>query len=138
MNYMEEAIKEANIAYKNKEVPIGAVIVYNNQIIARSHNERINSNDVTNHAEITAIKQAANYINDWRLNGCDLYVTLEPCPMCMEVIKASRIDNVYYLLPKFDTKLPYNRTNICSYDDEFLKFEYKDKISEFFKLNCNR
>lgn len=138
MNYMEEAIKEADIAYLNNEVPIGAVIVMNNQIIARAHNERIASNDVTDHAEVRAIRTASNVIGDWRLNGCDLYVTVEPCTMCKEIIKASRIDNVYYLLEKSPLKKEYNKTNICSYSDRALENKYKEKLNNFFNTNCNR
>lgn len=97
-------IKEANKAKKSKEVPVGAIIVYKNKIIARGHNKRLKSNDVINHAEIIAIRKAARKIKDWRLNDCDLYVTLEPCNMCKEIIKESRINNVYFLTKKNEEK----------------------------------
>lgn len=139
--YIDEMIKEANKAKKSKEVPVGAIIVYKNKIIARGHNKRLKSNDVINHAEIIAIRKAARKIKDWRLNDCDLYVTLEPCNMCKEIIKESRINNVYFLTKKNEEKKSYNKTNICSVNEE--KFstkieEYRTMLTEFFKLNCNR
>ena len=99
-NYIDEIIKETEKSYDNLDIPIGAIVVKNGVIIGRGHNERVEVPDVTNHAEIMAIREAEKYINDWRLNGCDLYVTLYPCDMCIEIIKAARVDNVYYLLEK--------------------------------------
>ena len=139
MNYMDEAIKEAKKAFYKKEVPIGAIIVFNNKIIGRGYNNRINKNDVMAHAEIEAIHEANNYLNDWRLDSCDLYVTLEPCNMCMEVIKASRIKNVYYLLPKLDYKKEYNKTNKQMFDTKIENVnKYKLIMSDFFQQNCKR
>ena len=139
MNYMDEAIKEAKIAYNKKEVPIGAVVVLNNKIIGRGHNNRITKNDVMAHAEIEAIHEASSVLNDWRLDSCDLYVTLEPCNMCMEIIKASRIKNIYYLLPKLEYKKEYNKTNIHLFDTNIENVnEYKLIMSDFFQQNCKR
>ena len=139
MNYMDEAIKEAKKAYLKKEVPIGAVVVFNNEIIGRGHNNRINKNDVMAHAEIEAIHEASNYLQDWRLDSCDLYVTLEPCNMCMEIIKASRINNVYFLLPKLNYKKEYNKTKKQMFDTNFENVnEYKLIMSNFFQQNCKR
>lgn len=139
MNYMDEAIKEAKKAYSKKEVPIGAVVVFNNEIIGRGHNNRINKNDVMAHAEIEAIHEASNYLQDWRLDSCDLYVTLEPCNMCMEIIKASRINNVYFLLPKLKYKKEYNKTKKQMFDTNFENVnEYKLIMSNFFQQNCKR
>lgn len=139
MNYMDEAIKEAKKAYLKKEVPIGAVVVFNNEIIGRGHNNRINKNDVMAHAEIEAIHEASNYLQDWRLDSCDLYVTLEPCNMCMEIIKASRINNVYFLLPKLNYKKEYNKTNKQMFNTNFENVnEYKLIMSNFFQQNCKR
>lgn len=135
--FMEEAIKEAEKAFLTKDVPIGAVVVKDGEVIGRGHNDRFNNIDVTNHAEIIAIKEAAKCINDWRLNGCDLYVTLEPCDMCFEVIKESRIDNVYFLLNK-EYKNRY-KTNKCSLEfDPKIKEKYQKKLLDFFADNCNR
>ncbi len=94
--WMREAIREAQIAQSKKEVPIGAIVVYENQIIGRGHNLRETSFDATAHAEIIAIRDANQKIGAWRLADCDLYVTLEPCPMCAGAILQARIKNVYY------------------------------------------
>jgi tRNA(adenine34) deaminase len=95
MNFMWEAIEEANHALELNEVPVGAVIVKHNKIISRAHNLRETMDDVTCHAEILAIKQASQRIKDWRLTGCSMYVTLEPCPMCTGAIIQCRISNLY-------------------------------------------
>lgn len=92
--YMKEALLEAKKAMEIEEVPIGAVIVKNGEIIARAHNLRETSKDPTSHAEILAIRKAAEALGGWRLTGCDLYVTVEPCPMCAGAIMLSRIDRL--------------------------------------------
>lgn len=92
--YMNEAIKESKKAIKKGEVPIGCVVVFENKIIGRGYNKKENRNDSTMHAEIIAIKRACHKIKDWRLNKCSIYVTVEPCPMCMGAIKESRIREV--------------------------------------------
>ncbi len=92
--YMLEALKEAKLALKEGEVPIGAVLVYENKIIAKSHNTRISDNCVLGHAEINVLKEASKILNDWRLKKCTLYVTLLPCPMCSGAINQARIDRV--------------------------------------------
>lgn len=93
--FMKEAIKEAKKAYEKLEVPIGAVIVKNGKIIARGHNKKEEKADTTMHAEIIAIKKASKKIGAWRLNGCEMYVTLEPCPMCAGAIINARLDKIY-------------------------------------------
>lgn len=93
--FMKEAIKEAKKAYGKLEVPIGAVIVRNGKIIARGHNQKEEKADTTMHAEIIAIKKASKKIGAWRLNGCEMYVTLEPCPMCAGAIVNARLDKIY-------------------------------------------
>ena len=92
---MKAALKEAVKAYQLGEVPVGAVIVCNNKIIARGHNTRELSQSVLGHAEINAIKKASKKIGSWRLEDCDIYVTLEPCSMCSGAIIQSRIKNLY-------------------------------------------
>lgn len=94
--YMREAIKEAKKAEAMDEVPIGAVVVYQGQVIGRGHNLRESTHDPTAHAEIIAIRQAAQMMKSWRLEECSLYVTLEPCPMCAGAILQSRIERVIY------------------------------------------
>lgn len=94
--YMDIALEEAKKAADKLEVPVGAVVVQSGQIIGRGHNLREATQDPTSHAEIIAIKAAANQIGYWRLNQADLYVTLEPCPMCAGAILQARIKRVVY------------------------------------------
>lgn len=94
MNFMEEALKEAELAFKSSEVPVGAVIVKNGKIIAAEHNRKEELNDCTAHAEILAIREASKVIKNWRLNGCHMYVTLEPCPMCAGAIASARLSKI--------------------------------------------
>jgi tRNA(adenine34) deaminase len=94
--WMQVALREARIALKKKEVPVGAVVVYQGKIIGRGHNQTESLNDPTAHAEILAIGAAANYLNSWRLSEADLYVTLEPCPMCAGAIVLSRIRKLVF------------------------------------------
>ncbi len=93
---MKAAIEQAKIAEENGDVPIGAVIVYKNQIIAKAYNQRQQLNDPTAHAEIIALTQAAAFVQNWRLNGCAIYVTLEPCPMCAGALVLARLDRLVY------------------------------------------
>lgn len=94
-NFMRQALIEAEKAKDIGEVPIGAVIVRDGKIIARGHNQREFKNQAISHAEIEAISQACEKLGTWRLTDCDLYVTLEPCPMCAGAIINSRINTVY-------------------------------------------
>ena len=92
--FMKEAIKQAKKAYKIDEVPIGCVIVYEGRIIARAYNKRNYKKSTLAHAEILAIQKASKVLNDWRLEGCTMYVTLEPCQMCAGAIVQARVDKV--------------------------------------------
>ncbi len=94
--YMLRALAEAQVAFEEKEVPVGAVVVHDGRVIASAHNQREQLNDPTAHAEIVAITQAAESLGSWRLLDCTLYVTLEPCPMCAGAIVQARIPNVVY------------------------------------------
>ena len=96
LDFMKEALIEANKAVQFGETPIGAVVVKDQKIIARSHNQRETDQIVTAHAEILVIQEACSKLNSWRLSGCSIYVTLEPCPMCMGAIIAARIENLYF------------------------------------------
>lgn len=93
--FMMEALKEAKKAFELGEIPIGAVIVKDEEIIARGHNLREITKDPTAHAEIIAIRRASEVLGGWRLTNCDLYVTIEPCPMCAGAIMMSRINRLF-------------------------------------------
>lgn len=93
---MKQALKEAEKALKKLEVPVGAIIVKDNRIISRAYNLKEIKKDTTYHAEIEAIKKASKKLNSWRLNNCEMYVTLEPCAMCAGAIINSRIKKLYF------------------------------------------
>jgi tRNA(adenine34) deaminase len=94
--YMKLALGEADVAMAEDEVPVGAVIVHDQRIVAAAHNQREQLRDPTAHAEMIAITQAAESLGSWRLDGCTLYVTLEPCPMCAGAVLQARIPTVVY------------------------------------------
>ncbi len=94
--FMRMALTEAEAALAEEEVPVGAVIVHGDRVIAAAHNQREQLHDPTAHAEMIAITQAAEALGSWRLEGCTLYVTLEPCPMCAGAILQARIDALVY------------------------------------------
>lgn len=96
MNYMQEAYNEAVKAYEEHEIPVGAVIVKDGEIIARGHNRKERLRDVSSHAEIEALKLAAATLGRTNLEGCSLYCTLEPCPMCLSAVIQSNIRVLYY------------------------------------------
>ena len=100
--FMFAALQEAEVALEENEVPIGAVIVHENKIIGRGHNQVERLKDPTAHAEMIAITAASNHVGNWRLTECDLYVTLEPCIMCTGALLASRIRNIFF--STFDSK----------------------------------
>ena len=128
----EIIIKELNKlldkAIKHNEVPVAALIVYNNKIIAKSYNKVEKNNSLLNHAEINVIKKANKILNNWRLDNCELYITLEPCEMCKSIIKKSRIKKVYY----YSKQNEYKTENDPNY--KFIKNKlFSDKLSDFFK-----
>lgn len=96
LELMQETLKEARLALAEGELPIGCVIARNGSIIAQGHNLREQTNDPTAHAEIVAMRRAAEALGSWRLEGCTLYVTLEPCPMCAGAISQARIQRLVY------------------------------------------
>lgn len=144
---MEEALKEAQKAYDMDEVPIGAVVVKDGQIIGRGHNLRESEKDPTLHAEMVAIREAAAKVKSWRLTDCEIYVTIEPCPMCAGAMIQSRIDrlifgardpkagcagSLYNLLedPRFN-----HRVEIV---ESILEEECRDIIKTFFRNKRNK
>ena len=98
MNIIELLEKETTKSFKKNEVPVGCVIVKNGKIISKAHNTKQSKHLTINHAEILAINKAQKKVKDWRLDDCELYVSLKPCNMCLEVIKQSRIKKVYYVI----------------------------------------
>lgn len=101
IKYMKEAMKQARKAYETGEVPIGCIIVENatGKIVGRGYNRRNTDKTTLAHAEITAIKKASKTLGDWRLEGCTIYITLEPCPMCAGAIVQARLDRCVYAAP---------------------------------------
>ena len=93
---MTEAMNMAKLAFDNNEVPVGAIVVHNEEIIGRGFNQVISKNSISSHAEINAINQASQFIKNYRLKGCDIYVTLEPCHMCAKAIVDARMDSLYF------------------------------------------
>ncbi|MBZ0109787.1 MAG: tRNA adenosine(34) deaminase TadA [Candidatus Scalindua rubra] len=94
--YMRQAIAEAKKAFEKDEVPVGAIIVYNNSVIAKAHNQREMLLDPTAHAEMIAITQASAYLQNWRLSDTTVYITLEPCTMCAGALVQARVKNLVY------------------------------------------
>lgn len=113
---MDLALAEAQKAYDLGEVPVGAVIVKDGKVIAKAYNMKETKRISTAHAEILAIEEASRYIGDWRLNGCDMYVTLEPCAMCAAAIANSRISNLYIGTFNIDMGACGTVINLLDYD----------------------
>ena len=124
--YIKEIIRLAYKSYENDEVPVGAIIVKDGSIIGRGFNDREYSHLITGHAEINAINDACKYIGDWRLDDCELYVTLKPCMRCSGSIADARIKRVFYLCDK---------TNVCENNDLFV--EEKIEKSSFYDEYVN-
>ncbi len=125
---IEQLKQLMNKAAKKNEVPVACIIVKDDKIIAKAYNKTVKTNNILDHAEIIAIRKASKKLHNWRLNDCKLYVSLEPCDMCKEVIKKSRISEVIYY-----SKQNNNKTEK---DIEYKYIENKDisnKLSTFFK-----
>ena len=140
---MQEALNQANLAKDLSEVPIGAVVVKDSQIIGYGFNQNISMQSVAAHAEINAINQASQFIRNYRLVGCDLYVTVEPCHMCAKAIVDARIKNLYFgaLEPKtgavvsVDNFLNHEYLNHkVLYDYGLLQAESSELLRNFFQL----
>lgn len=129
--YFQEAIKQANKSKSHLDVPVGAVIVKNNKIISKGYNTREKKGKVINHAEIVAILKANKVLKSYFLYDCDLYVTLEPCAMCKNIINNSRIRNVFYLVKKTEEKKEYDKTVYKYVENEYSKLSI-DKLKKFF------
>ena len=126
--YVVKILELAKQAYDNNDIPVGAIVVKNNEIIGYGFNKRNINGSVIGHAEIEAIEMACKYIGDWRLDGCVMYVTLVPCMMCAGAIVESRISKIYYLC---------DRTNVCFDSGRYLnliKIDDNIKCNEYLKL----
>ena len=111
---MRIALEEAAVAAKNGDVPVGAVILHNGEVIARRHNEREASNDPTAHAEVLALRDASKLLNSWRLSECTLVVTLEPCVMCAGATQSARIGRLVYGAANFEAGATASLYNVMS------------------------
>ena len=139
---MREALKEAEKAYRKGEVPVGAVITFKGKIIARGYNQTIRLNDSTAHAEILAIKKAAKYLENFRLNNTVMYVTIEPCSMCAGALIWARVGHLIYGVSDVKSGACGSVTNIVQnkrlnhqlkVTKEILKEDCKSIIQKFFK-----
>lgn len=139
--YIKEALREAEKAKEIGEIPVGAIIVKDNKILARAHNLKEILNDCTAHAEILAIKKASLILKNWRLQGCEMYVTLEPCPMCASAIAAARIRKIY--IGTFDSTIGACGSVVNLLQNQYLNYNVDVKwlyseacskiITDFFK-----
>ncbi len=140
--FMKEALKEAKKAYKKLEVPVGAIIVKNGEIIARAHNQKETKLDTTKHAEILAIQKASKKLNSWRLLDCEMYITLEPCTMCAGAIINSRIKKIYIGTMDEKTGAAGSKLNLfkdytfnhnVEVETGIMQKECKELLQQFFK-----
>lgn len=133
-NFMKIALQEAEIGFDNQEIPVGCVVVKDGVVLSSSHNRKEDSKNAIMHAEIIAIEEACHILNSWRLDECELYVTLEPCMMCMGAILESRIKKVYFGT-KNNSEQMYDFDRISKCVDMYnLKDRECSKIlSDFFK-----
>ncbi|MGI6329452.1 MAG: nucleoside deaminase [Bacilli bacterium] len=133
--YIFTAFNEAKKAFKLNEVPVGAVIVSNNKIIAKAYNKKEKTNDPTAHAEIIAIKKATRKLGDWRLQGCTLFVTLEPCLMCIGAALEARIDKIIYVVERDRKDKVYFYDFLKKAADSELEISITKMLKDFFKNN---
>lgn len=139
--YMRLALENARIAYSNGDVPVGAVIVKDGEVIATAYNERESASRSTAHAEILAIERASQKLCRWRLSDCEMYVTLEPCPMCAGAILNARIGKVYFALKDANSGAFGSVLNLNSYPllhkvcaiSGMCEEESRELLSAFFK-----
>ena len=145
-DYFDIAFIEAEKAFNKDEVPIGAVIVKDNAVIASAYNHKEEEKCCTAHAEILAIQDASKKLNNWRLEGCSMYVTLDPCPMCASAIKQARIEHVYSALNNSDSNNLNIIENIFKTDNVNPNVEFisnldqdrsKELLNSFFEKQRN-
>ena len=133
--FMREALKEARKAYEKDEIPVGAIIIKDGKIIARAYNSRESSKNAIAHAEVLAIKKACKKLDAWRLLDCEMYVTLEPCPMCAGAIINSRISKIYIGTDDEKTGACGSKLNLL----EDYKFNHNVQVQKYIlKEECSR
>ena len=140
-DYMRLALQEASAAMEEGEVPVGAIIVKDGNVIASAHNQVENHIDATSHAELLALQKASEHIGDWRLDGCDLYVTKEPCPMCIGAAVNCRISHLIFGCPDTRTGGPQtlaiaqmpNALHQVEITSGILEEECRNILKEFFR-----
>ena len=141
-DFMKKALKQAKKAYDKLEVPVGAIIVKDGKVIASAYNQKETKIDTTKHAEILAIQKASKKLKSWRLIDCEMYVTLEPCPMCAGAIIQSRIKKVYYGALDEKTGAVGSKLNLfkdfkfnhkVEFEGGILQRECQDILKDFFK-----
>lgn len=132
-NIYNVLIKLANKASKKGEVPVSAIIVKNNKIIAKSYNKREKNSDILGHAEIRVIRKASKKLKTWKLDNCCIYVSLKPCSMCEKIIKESRIRECYYLVDKLNYKKEYNCTKFTKKSELSTEELLKQILRNFFE-----
>ena len=140
--FMRRALEEAEKAYARGEVPVGAVVVRGGEILAAAHNERETVQDPTAHAELLALRRAAARAGSWRLTGCTLYTTLEPCPMCAGALQAARVSRLVYAAPDpkagaagtlYDLPADLRLNHTYPYTSRILQNEAAVLLQAFFK-----
>lgn len=130
---IEKVFALADKSYAENEFPVGAIIYDENGIISCGYNKRHNTKKTTDHAEIIAIEKANKKLNEWRLEGKNMLVTLEPCDMCKTVIKEARLKKVYYIIPRYNFKKQYKCTDFELYQiNSKLKDQYYERVTNFF------
>ena len=127
--FLDLAFKYAKKAYDLGEIPIGAVIVKDNKVISYGYNTKEKNNNVLKHAELIAIEKASKKLKNWRLDGCDIYITLDPCPMCASAIHQARINNIYSALNNSDSKNLDIINNIFKKDKTSPKTNFISNVS---------
>jgi tRNA(Arg) A34 adenosine deaminase TadA len=136
--YVEKIYDLSKVSYDNDEIPVGAIVIKNNQIIGMGVNNRESNKSVIGHAEINAIEEACKSIGDWRLDDCEMYVTLLPCMMCSGAILESRIKKVYYLCDRTNVRFKTSEyINLEKIVDEDLEKKYLKLLQLFFENKRN-
>lgn len=128
--YMKMALEEARKAYEEGEIPIGAILVKDDEVIAKAHNQKEKSHSALYHAELLVLLEGSHKMSNWRLNNCELYVTLQPCSMCASAIQQSRIRKVYYGVSTTDPKEKEIVEKIFSGNNSETTVELEGKILE--------